>query len=90
MFGRETLPAVAGLAFAALAGRLTVVQGDVRDQVALNSLFQTHRIDRMLSFAGITAGPRREAEDTETRSNVTLRSRAGPNKLALPMDQFRG
>ena len=76
VFGREALPAAAGSALATLPGRLSVVQGDVRDQAALSALFQTHRIDRMLPLAVITAGPKREAEDTETVLDVNLRGMA--------------
>lgn len=76
VFGREALPAAAGRAFATLPGRLSVVQGDVRDQAALSTLFQTHRIDRMMPLAVITAGPKREAEDTETVLDVNLRGMA--------------
>jgi UDP-glucuronate 4-epimerase len=76
VFGREALPAAAGSALATLPGRLSVVQGDVRDQAALSALFQTHRIDRMLPLAVITAGPKRETEDTETVLDVNLRGMA--------------
>jgi nucleoside-diphosphate-sugar epimerase len=61
-FGREeALPEAAARAFAALPGRLTLVQGDVLDAAALRALFATHRIDRIFPFAAITAGPAREA-----------------------------
>lgn len=82
VFGREALPAAAARAFAALPGRLAVVQSDVRDQAALGALFRQHRIDRMFPLAAITAGPKREAEDTETILDVNLRGMAGQLRAA--------
>lgn len=76
VFGREALPAAAARAFGTLPGRLTVVQGDVRDQAAVAALFGRHRIDRMFPLAAVTAGPRRESEDTEAVLDVNLRGMA--------------
>ena len=76
IYGREALPAAAGTAFATLPGRLTVVQGDVLDRARLADAFKTHAIDRYFPFAAITAGPQREADDTETILDVNLRGMA--------------
>ena len=62
VFGQEAaLPAPADEVFASLPGRLEVIRGDVRDPAALAAVFASHRIDRVLPFAAVTAGPVREA-----------------------------
>jgi UDP-glucuronate 4-epimerase len=76
VFGREALPAAAARVFAALPGTVSVVQGDVRDGAALAAVLRDHGVDRMFPLAAITAGPRREAEDTETVLDVNLRGAA--------------
>ena len=74
VFGREAaLPDPATRLFAALPGRLEVVQGDVRDAAALRNLFAARRIGAVFPFAAITAGPRREAEDPGLILDVNLR-----------------
>ncbi|MCC7425646.1 MAG: NAD(P)-dependent oxidoreductase [Alphaproteobacteria bacterium] len=76
VFGREALPAAAARLFTKLKGRIDVVQGDVLDKAALKAVFDTHKIDRMFPLAVITAGPRREADDTETILDVNMRGMA--------------
>lgn len=76
VFGREALPPAAARTLEALPGRLTAVEGDVRDEAAVAALFQRHSIDRMFPLAVITAGPKRESEDTETILDVNLRGMA--------------
>jgi nucleoside-diphosphate-sugar epimerase len=72
IFGREELPAPAAIAFAALPGRLTTVQGDVRDAEALHALFTAGQFDTVFPFAAITSGPAREAENPESVLQVNL------------------
>lgn len=73
IFGREALPEAAARAFAPLPGRLAVVQGDVRDAAALRATFAAHRVDRVLPFAAITAGPERESAEPETVLDVNVK-----------------
>jgi len=72
IYGRESLPPAAEAAFASLRGRLDLVQGDVLDTAALAAVFARHRVQAMFPFAAITAGPRREAEQTESILEVNL------------------
>jgi len=76
VFGREALPAAAARLFARLKGRVELVQGDVRDKEALGAVFTAHRVESLFPLAVITAGPRREADDTETILDVNLRGMA--------------
>jgi nucleoside-diphosphate-sugar epimerase len=94
VFGREALPEAAARAFAPLPGRLAVVQGDVRDEAALRAVFAAHRVDRVLPFAAVTAGPARESAEPETvlQVNVTgviatlraARDAGGVRRVLLP------
>jgi nucleoside-diphosphate-sugar epimerase len=72
VFGREPLPAPAAAAFAGLPGRLTVMQGDVRDDAALHAAFGAEKIDAVFPFAAVTSGPAREADDPESVLQVNL------------------
>lgn len=72
VFGREALPAPASVAFASLPGKLTVIQGDVRDPAALNAAFAAVKIDAVFPFAAVTSGPAREADDPESVLQVNL------------------
>lgn len=72
IYGREALPPAAAAALAPLPGRLDLVQGDVLDSAALDAVFVRHKIHAMFPFAAITAGPRREAEQTATILEVNL------------------
>lgn len=72
VFGREALPAPAARAFAALPGKLTVMEGDVRDASALGAAFGTQKIDAVFPFAAVTSGPAREADDPESVLQVNL------------------
>jgi nucleoside-diphosphate-sugar epimerase len=72
VFGREVLPGPAAAAFAGLPGKLTVIQGDVRDTVALGAAFGADKIDAVFPFAAVTSGPAREAEDPESVLQVNL------------------
>jgi nucleoside-diphosphate-sugar epimerase len=74
VFGREAaLPDPAPAVLAALPGRLTLVQGDVRDPAALRLVFAAQRIDRVFPFAAVTAGPAREAADPHLVLDVNLK-----------------
>lgn len=71
LYGHESaLPAGAADAFAALPGRLRLVQGDVRDASALRGALAG--VDRLFPFAAITAGPVREAAEPETLMEVNV------------------
>jgi nucleoside-diphosphate-sugar epimerase len=95
VFGREAaLPAPAAACFARLRGRIAVVEGDVRDAVALREVFAAHRIDRVFPFAAVTAGPEREAADPHGVIEVNLlglirtleaaRDAGGVRRVVLP------
>lgn len=74
VFGREAaLPAPASMLFAALPGRLEVIQGDVQDDAALRALFRMRRIGAVFPFAAVTAGPQREAADPTFILDVNLK-----------------
>ncbi|CAN7745197.1 NAD(P)-dependent oxidoreductase [Pseudorhodoferax sp. LjRoot39] len=59
-FDRAPLPAAAARAFAALPGRLAMVQGDVREAAALEAAMRAHRPHRLVTLAAVTADARRE------------------------------
>lgn len=59
-FDLAPLPAAAARIFAALPGRLVMVQGDVRDAAALEAAMRTHRPQRLVTLAAITADAQRE------------------------------
>ena len=74
VFGREAaLPAPATAIFAALPGRIEVIQGDVQDEAALRDLFCGRRIGAVFPFAAVTAGPQREAADPALILDVNLK-----------------
>jgi nucleoside-diphosphate-sugar epimerase len=75
VFGREAaLPDPAPARFAALPGRVEVVQGDVTDAAALRALFRDRRIGAVFPFAAITAGPQREAAQPQAVLDVNLKA----------------
>jgi nucleoside-diphosphate-sugar epimerase len=94
VFGHEALPDAAARAFAPLPGRLDVIRGDVRDAAALAAAFAAHRIDRVLPFAAVTAGPERESTDPDTVLDVNVkgmvatlraaRDQGGVRRVVLP------
>jgi len=74
VFGHEaTLPEPAPGVFAKLPGRLTLVQGDVRDVAELRKVFRARRIGAVFPFAAVTAGPAREAADPGLVLDVNLK-----------------
>ncbi len=72
VFGLEAMPAAAGAQFAALPGQLEVVRGDVLDRAALDAVLAAQKIHAMFPLAAVTAGPRREAEQTAHILEVNL------------------
>ena len=56
----------------ALPGHLTCETGDVRDVAAFRACLSRHQVDRLLPFAAITSGPRRDAEAPELVFEVNL------------------
>ena len=69
VFGQEAaLPPRAAAAFP----KARVIQGDVNNADALRAVFRAHRIDRLLPFAAITAGPDRESTDPHGVLDVNL------------------
>lgn len=82
IYGREALPAPAAAAFARLPGRLSVILGDVLDDTALRAAVLAQRIDAVLPFAAITAGPAREAETPELVLDVNLKGLVATLKAA--------
>ncbi|MDJ0388566.1 NAD(P)-dependent oxidoreductase [Roseomonas sp. E05] len=82
VYGREDLPTAAAAAFAHLPGRLDLVRGDVLDAAALGAVFTAHKIHAMFPFAAITAGPQREAEQTEAILEVNLLGAVGQLRAA--------
>jgi nucleoside-diphosphate-sugar epimerase len=74
VFGREAaLPDPAPARFAALPGKVEVVQGDVTDAAALREVFRARRIGAVFPFAAVTAGPAREAADPALVLDVNLK-----------------
>lgn len=71
LFDRTGLPPAAKKEFASLAGRLTIVEGDVRDQQSVEKTIAAG-YDAIILGAAITAGPEREAADPETILQVNL------------------
>lgn len=95
VFGREAVPDAAARAFAALPGRVTAIRGDVLDPEALAGAFRAGpRVEAVLPFAAITAGPEREARDPEAVVSVNLlglvatlraaRDAGGVRRVVLP------
>jgi UDP-glucose 4-epimerase len=71
LFDRAGLPSAAAREFASHADRLTAVQGDIRDQKAIEQVIAVGH-DAIVLGAAITAGPEREAADPETILAVNL------------------
>jgi UDP-glucose 4-epimerase len=71
LFDRAGLPPAAQRAFAVHGGRLSMVQGDVLDRAAVESVI-TCGIDVIVIGAAITADAARDAADPETILNVNL------------------
>jgi UDP-glucose 4-epimerase len=71
LFDRAGLPPDANKQFASRASRLTVIQGDIRDCQAVETVIAAD-YDAIILGAAITAGPEREATDPETILRVNL------------------
>jgi UDP-glucose 4-epimerase len=71
LFDRAGLPPTAAKDFATHAGRLTVIQGDVRDKQVVEEVIASG-YEAIILGAAITAGPEREAADPETILQVNL------------------
>lgn len=71
LFDRAGLPPAAAKDFAAHAGRLTAIQGDITDQKDIEQVIAAGH-DAVILGAAITAGPEREARDPETILRVNL------------------
>jgi UDP-glucose 4-epimerase len=71
LFDRAGLPPAAAKNFASHAGRLTVIQGDVRDKQTVEDVIAVG-YEAIILGAAITAGPEREAADPETILQVNL------------------
>ena len=78
----DTMPQTARAAFAALPGRLTELQADVRDTAAMTGLMRSHQVDRLYPFAAITSGPAREREAPELVVEVNLLGMIGQLRAA--------
>ncbi len=71
-FDRQGPPAEVRQRFAALAGRLIPVEGDVRSSTDLDRALRAGDADRVLHAAAITAGPERERADPESVLSVNV------------------
>ena len=71
LFDRAGLPLAAAREFASHAGRLAVIQGDVRDKKVVEEVIAAGH-DAIILGGAITAGPEREAVDPETILQVNL------------------
>jgi UDP-glucose 4-epimerase len=71
LFDRAGLPPAAVKDFASHDGRLTVIEGDIRDKQAIEPVIAAG-YDAIILGAAITAGPEREAADPETILAVNL------------------
>jgi UDP-glucose 4-epimerase len=74
LFDRAGLPPGASSEFAVHGDRLAVVQGDVTDVQAVETVIARGH-DAIVLGAAITAGPAREADDPETILRVNWRRR---------------
>ena len=72
LFSLEPPPPNALPAAAALPGKIIAIQGDVRDQSALEALMAEADIDRVIHAAVVTAGPQRERRDPHMILDVNL------------------
>src|SRR5689334_18515413 len=70
LFDRAALPPSPTAGLAAHGDRLTAIQGDIRDQNAIEQVIAGH--DAIILGAAITAGTEREAADPETILAVNL------------------
>ena len=71
LFDRAGMPSDAARDFASHADRLTVIQGDITDQNAVERAIAAS-YEAIILGAAITAGPEREAKDPETILRVNL------------------
>jgi UDP-glucose 4-epimerase len=71
LFDRGALPGVARQAFAGFGEKLDVVQGDVTDAIAIETII-ARGFDAIVLGAAITAGPAREAADPQSILQVNL------------------
>jgi UDP-glucose 4-epimerase len=71
LFDRVGLPPAAAKDFASYAPRLTAIQGDIRDQLAVEQVIAAG-YEAIILAAAITAGPERDASDPETILRVNL------------------
>jgi nucleoside-diphosphate-sugar epimerase len=73
LFGlQHDLPEDAKKVFAGLPGNYEVLQGDVLDKEAVDSLFQSYAIGNVFHMAVITPGLAREKQDSELITRVNL------------------
>ena len=75
MFDRGALPRAAAQAFANSGDRLSVIEGDVMDAPAVETVI-AHGFDAIILGATITAGPAREAADPQSILQVNLMAQA--------------
>ena len=71
-FGQGGMPANALAAFARYGDALQVIDGDVRDATAVERLFATRPIERLVHAAVITAGVARERHDVTAIVEVNV------------------
>lgn len=71
LFDRAGLPPAAAKDFACYVDRLTAIQGDIRDQLAVEGAIAAG-YEAIVLGAAITAGPERDASDPETILRVNL------------------
>ena len=72
LFDRNPLHPVAARAFAALPGRHTVIQGDIRAAEPIAQAVGDHRADRVFYGAAVTSGPERERDAPDSVIEVNL------------------
>src|SRR5258707_9979324 len=71
LFDRVGLPPAAAKDFASYVPRLTAIQGDIRDQRAVEQVIAAG-YEEIILAAAITAGPERDASDPDTILRVNL------------------
>lgn len=72
VFAAAPPPASAIALFQTLPGRLTVIEGDVRDGAAVDRVFADHPIDRVIHAAVITSARARDLSDPEAIVAINL------------------
>ena len=72
IFAARPPPDSAAAGFASLPGRLTVIEGDVREPEAVEQVFADHPIDRVIHAAVITSGRVRELQNPREIVEVNL------------------